>query len=91
MNTEKLLKKCRECLNKTFNYDNGLVYEHGRPVSITVTKVERDQVFAGVLVYNQMTFTDGYTSAPNSYCIGGEHFLNMTKQKRITTNCKSNQ
>ena len=84
MDTEKLLKKCMECLNKTFNYDNGLVYEHGRPVSITVTKVERDQVFDGVLVYNQMTFTDGYTSAPNSYCIGGWHFLNMINKKGAT-------
>ena len=77
---KNLYNECKKHIGKTYPYDNGLIYEHGKPVAITINHVEIDQVFIGVLVYDQITFEDGYQSEPNSYCICGEGLLQIANK-----------
>ena len=67
---------CEQHIGKTYPFDNGLIYPHGRPQSFKVTSVRARTNIGGrvycVDVYHLITFEDGYVG---DYVMDGEAFL----------------
>ena len=73
MTNEEIKQECEKYIGRTFTYDNGLYYRHGRPMMMHITGVKVG--LYGVNVFNSLTFEDGFTSAPDTYTMDGRQFL----------------